>query len=205
MLTFSSPSIGLLAAELERSFPVLKRTGGGFIAPNQDALARVLRRAAELAHSLPDQAAQDFEARLTLELEQLPSTLRGTEVERLVRQRVGQQAFREAMLDYWGGACAVTAIAMPDVLRASHAKPWAECASDAERLDVFNGFLLSANLDALFDRFLVSFNENGELLISTAIIPVERQRLGLDAPQRLRWLAPEHMPYLKFHRRRSNL
>ncbi len=78
-----------------------------------------------------------------------------------MRQRVGQQKFREAMLEYWGGACAVTGVGLSEVLRASHAKPWAECASDAERLDVFNGFLLNANLDALFDRFLVSFDEHG--------------------------------------------
>ena len=44
---------------------------------------------------------------------------------------------------------------------ASHAKPWAECANDAERLDVFNGFLLVANLNALFDRFLISFDDTG--------------------------------------------
>jgi hypothetical protein len=89
-----------------------------------------------------------------------------------VLQRVGQNKFREAMLDYWGGACAVTGVAIPQVLRASHAKPWSECASDAGRLDVFNGFLLSANLDALFDRYLISFDEQGELIIApdTAII-----------------------------------
>ena len=40
-------------------------------------------------------------------------------------------------------------MALPEVLRASHAKPWAECANDAERLDVFNGFLLVANLDGV--------------------------------------------------------
>lgn len=75
----------------------------------------------------------------------------GTEIERLVRQRIGQDTFRSAMLDYWGGRMRCTGINVPQVLRASHAKPWAECATDAERLDVFNGFLLSANLDALFD------------------------------------------------------
>src|SRR5690606_28165042 len=109
--------------------------------------------------------------------------------------RVGQQAFRSAMLDYWGGACAVTGIALPEPLRASHAKPWADCTSDAERLDVFNGFLLSANLDALFDRFLISFSDVGDLLVSPDIAPADRALLGLDRPLRLRWLAAEHLPY----------
>ena len=83
----------------------------------------------------------------------LPSSGMGVEL----RQRVGQQAYRQAMLDYWGGACAVTGLAWPQALRASHAKPWAKCASCPERLDVFNGLLLSANLDVLFESFLVSF------------------------------------------------
>ena len=200
LLTFASPAADLLNAELMRGFPALAGGKAGFVATTQDEVARLLRRAAELAHALPNQAALDFEATLDAELARLPGELRGTEVERWVRQRLGQQAFRGAMLDYWGNACAVTGIAIPEVLRASHAKPWADCASDAERLDVFNGFLLSANLDALFDRFLVSFDDAGELLIAPRISPPARALLGLNQPRRLRWLAREHLPYLRFHR-----
>lgn len=200
VVSFTSPAFGLLSAELLRSFPEMSRSGESFVATSQDALAQLLRRAAELAHALPNQAAQDFDATLKQELEQLPAALMGTEIERMVRQRVGQQAFRSAMLDYWGGACAVTGLAMPEVLRASHAKPWAECVSDAERLDVFNGFLLSANLDALFDRFLISFSSAGELLVSSSISDESRLNLGLDKTLHLRWLAKEHLPYLQFHR-----
>jgi len=202
-LVFSSTGSGLLCAELARSFPAAARSGSSFVAADQDALARLLRRAAELAHSLPNQAAEVFEAKLKAELTKFPAELiQGTEVERLVRQRVGQQTFRDAMLDYWGGACAVTGIAQPEVLRASHAKPWAECSSDAERLDVFNGFLLSANLDALFDRFLISFSPAGKLLVSPTISPQERERLGLNNPLQLRWLADEHLRYLRYHQAR---
>ncbi len=87
-------------------------------------------------------------------------------------------------------------------MRASHAKPWAECASDAERLDVFNGFLLSANLDVLFDSFLVSFSEAGELLVSKAVTISDQQKIGLVAGMRLRWVSVQHGPYLYFHRQR---
>lgn len=199
VLSFTSPASELLHAELVRTFPGLHRSSGTFVARDMDALTGLMRRAAELAHALPNQAARDFDAVLQQELAQLPAGLRGTEVERLVRQRVGQQAFRSAMLDYWGGSCAVTGIALPEVLRASHAKPWADCTSDAERLDVFNGFLLSANLDALFDRFLISFSEVGELLVSPDI-PLETQGLlGLNRSLKLRWLAREHKPYLRYH------
>lgn len=132
----------------------------------------MLRRASSLSRALPSQAASDYQQAVAAELAELPAGIAGTEVEHIVRQRVGQNKFREAMLDYWGGACAVTGVALPEVLRASHAKPWAECATDAERLDVFNG-LLSANLDALFDRFLISFTEQGVLMVAPALAGTE--------------------------------
>lgn len=186
-----------LVSELRRQFPA---EHAHFRCDNIEQLRALLRRAAALAQSLPNQAQSDFETALAVELDKLPPAIKGTEVERLIRQRVGQQAFRSAMLDYWGGACAVTGIALPEVLRASHAKPWADCATDAERLDVYNGFLLSANLDALFDRLLITFNYEGELLASGIIPQHEVERLGLTKPLRLRWLAPGHAPYLDYHR-----
>lgn len=190
-----------LQPEMRRSFS-RQSLPDGFAADTEAGLAALLRRAAGLARALPSQVAQDFEATVAGHLAQLPLGVGGTEVERLVRQRVGQQKFRGAMLDYWGSACAVTGLALPEVLRASHAKPWAECASDAERLDVFNGFLLVANLDALFDRFLLSFDDAGELLVSPALSEEIRSRLGLRAGMALRWLTDAHRVYLTWHRLR---
>jgi hypothetical protein len=189
---------GRLVRELARSLPGLVSGHGGFEAPNIDALATLLRRAAELSLSLPDQAAHTFRERAASELARLADT--GTEVERLVRQRVGQDVFREALLDYWGGACAVTGLALPDVLRASHAKPWADCTSDEERLDVFNGFLLAAHLDALFDRGLITFDAGGFLVAAPCLTVEHRASLHLSEVQRLRWVAQEHLPFLKWHR-----
>ncbi|TIU99337.1 MAG: HNH endonuclease, partial [Mesorhizobium sp.] len=91
---------------------------------------------------------------------------RTTEAERLVVQRVGQDIFRKALLEYWQGRCPLTGITEPVLLRASHIVPWAECKSDAQRLDVHNGLLLSALWDAAFDGGLVSFSDNGTPLFS---------------------------------------
>jgi putative restriction endonuclease len=192
-----------LAQELARTFPVSDVSAQGFVLATEAVLARWLRRAAALSQALPNQAVVAFEAQLQQELAAMPeAAAQTTEVQRMVRQRVGQQAYRQAMLDYWGGACAVTGLALPQALRASHAKPWAECATDAERLDVFNGFLLSANLDVLFDSFLVSFSEAGELMVSKAIPPSDQQKLGLVPGMCLRWVSAQHAPYLDFHRQR---
>ncbi len=104
-----------------------------------------------------------------------------TEVERLVRQRIGQGIFRQSLMDYWDGRCAVTGIDQPELLRASHMKPWTDCANDAERLDVFNGLLLTADWDAAFDKGLVTFDDNGLAQFASA--------LGVGARARLRDLS----------------
>lgn len=196
---------GTLAQELARTFVQSSPRTASFVLQSEAMLARWLRRAAALSQALPNQAVIAFEQQVQTELAELvPAAAQNTEMLRIVRQRVGQQAYRKAMMDYWGGACAVTGIALPQALRASHAKPWAECTTDAERLDVYNGFLLNANLDALFDSFLISFSEEGGVLVSEHIAQPDRERLGMSAPGalRLRWVAAQHQTYLGFHRGR---
>ncbi len=104
----------------------------------------VLDRTYRLALSLPDAPLKEF-------LDKTKSAPRTTEAERLVIQRVGQDIFRQALMKYWNGRCPLTGITDPALLRASHIVPWSECESDAQRLDVHNGLLLSALWDAAFD------------------------------------------------------
>ena len=191
---------GVLQQELSRSFPSLPKKGCSFGVDDYACLALLLHRAAELALSLPDQAAVIFVEKVKQELTAITSF--DTEVERIVRQRVGQDTFRKALLDYWGGACAVTGVNLPEVLRASHAKPWADCTTDEERLNVFNGLLLTANLDALFDRGLISFHENGQIVYSDRLTTSQRTHLQLENSLRLRWITPEHQIFLLWHRER---
>jgi hypothetical protein len=183
--------------ELMRSFPDLELAGPAICVSGEKALGKLLRRAAELAKSLPNQAAEAYAEEIA-KIEDSPPTT--TEALAIVKQRRGQELFRKALMDYWGGACAVTGIAVPELLRASHAKPWSECASDEERLNVFNGFLLCAHLDALFDRGLMTFNEKGGAVVSASIAPCTREALNLTEGMKLRWLAAEHGAFLQWHR-----
>ncbi|MGC3579948.1 HNH endonuclease [Pseudomonas aeruginosa] len=196
------PASPALVPELLRSFKLWAGADGVFRVPTLADLAALLRRAASLSQALPNQAVRDYHTAVAQVLADLPAENRGTEVERLVRQRVGQDRYRDALLAYWGGACAVTGVTVTETLRASHAKPWAECTDDAERLDAFNGFLLVANLDALFDRFLISFDDAGHLLISARLSPDDLHGLGIHPEMTLRWLAREHRHYLQWHRER---
>ena len=186
----------LVNKELKRSFPETNAIPDGFSVKNKDQLCRILRRAAELAQSLPNQALKIYMAKI----EKInSSTIESTETERLIKQRIGQSTFRNALMDYWEGACAVTGIALPEVLRASHAKPWADCNTDAERLDVFNGFLLCANIDALFDRGLITFDQKGDVIYSSSLTTEQKKLLRVDNHMRLKWVSKEHKPYLDWH------
>jgi len=155
------------------------------------SLYAVMPRLYELAVSLPDAPLQEFEAKV----KDLPKT---TEAERLVIQRIGQNIFRDRLMTYWEGCCPLTGITDTVLLRASHIIPWKDCESDAERLNVYNGLLLSALWDAAFDRGLVTFDDNGN--------PEFSPSLSNAARAELRWkeaisLTKNHRDRLAWHRK----
>ena len=159
------------------------------------ALHRLLRRAFQLARTLPDALLHDFHS----ETADLPRT---TEAERLVVRRVGQDVFRRGLFEYWDGRCAITGLGVPELLRASHVKPWVDCGTDAERLDVFNGLLLAPHLDAAFDAGFLTVAEDGTVLLADALPSGARSALGFDRPLKVRGLRPAHERYLPWHRSR---
>jgi hypothetical protein len=165
-----------------------------FSAMGSAELHALIDRLYRLALSLPPEPLLDFEQRVA----GLP---RETEVERLAVQRIGQDVFRKSLMEYWGGRCPITGLDQPELLRASHIKPWADCVTDAERLDVFNGFLLAAHIDAAFDAALISFADDGTLLISSLLTRRSSEVLGFRDGLRLAGLTPRHATYLPWHRR----
>ncbi len=93
-----------------------------------------------------------------------------------------------------------TGITDPALLRASHIVPWAECESDALRLNVYNGLLLSSLWDAAFDVGLISFIADGTPLASTTLSESAALALGLAIHPVLHGLTPQHEALLKRHR-----
>lgn len=126
-------------------------------------------------------------------------TLEETEAEALRKERRGQDIYRRRLEGVWDGRCAVTGIAAKTVLRASHAKAWKDCRTGSERVSGFNGLLLCANLDALFDKHEITFSPGGDLLVSKTLSDEDKRLLGLDHPIRIA-LQPEHEPFMKWHR-----
>lgn len=154
------------------------------------ALEPLLARAWALSRALPNELERRFERAV--------AEVCDTEREATVRQRIGQDLFRQGQMTLWGGRCAITGLAVPELLRASHAKPWA-VATDIERLDVFNGFLLAAHLDAAFDAGLITVRHDGVVLVSAALAADAADQLGLTVPRRVD-LKVEHEPYMRWHR-----
>ena len=161
---------------------------GGFAAL-YDALARV----SAACRTMPNRVAERF----AVETSALPKS---TEAERLVVQRVGQELFRRALLDFWQGRCCVTGLAVPELLRASHIKPWAACDSDIERLNVFNGLLLAPNLDAMFDGGWLTVEEGGQVVLSRELSAEARDALGIRDGLKFVGLREQHNQFLAFHR-----
>ncbi|WP_303786284.1 HNH endonuclease [Azovibrio restrictus] len=157
-------------------------------------LHRLFARIAAVGRVLAGEGLRTFEA----SCRQSPDT---TEATRLVVQRVGQDIFRASLLAYWGQRCAVSGLAIPGLLRASHIKPWADCTSDAERLDVFNGLLLAPQLDALFDSGWITFLDSGQIRISQALDAASRTCLGLTGSETIVGLTERHQVYLTWHRK----
>lgn len=157
------------------------------------ALYDVLGKMAATARTLPDRVAQQF-------IQQTAKLPQSTEAERWVVQRVGQDLFRKALLDFWQGRCCVTGLAVEGLLRASHIKPWAKCETAEERLDVFNGLLLAPHVDALFDGGWISFADDGSVLVSPLLGTQASAALGVSADWSVAGLSLAHQHYLAHHR-----
>jgi putative restriction endonuclease len=161
--------------------------------PTVAALHDLVKRAFQLSRTLPTALLDVFERKTR----DMPTT---TEVERLGVQRVGQDLFRQGLLDYWRGRCAIIGLAVPALLRASHIKPWKDCESSGERLDVYNGLLLAAHLDAAFDSGLMTVLDDGSLLWAPALDDEALKVLGVSEGLRLEGLRDGHRKYLPWHR-----
>jgi len=126
-----------------------------------------------------------------------------------VKLRRGQNYFRDAVLNNFGGRCGVTQLAVRELLIASHILPWGTHA--AERLNVRNGLSLSRLHDAAFDQGLISFDDSLRLVVSPRLKAELSQRavaenFGAYAGQPLHLPDDAALPELAFlaeHRART--
>ncbi|MDD3758565.1 MAG: HNH endonuclease signature motif containing protein [Advenella sp.] len=130
-----------------------------------------------------------------IEKENIPNT----EKESLIKSRLGQGKFRAELLKI-EPKCRVTGISDERFLLASHIKPWA-VASNFERLDPNNGLMLAPHIDALFDKGLISFSDDGKMLIKDQSIENVLSSWGVDYKKKFGRFTQEQANYLEYHRR----
>jgi hypothetical protein len=125
-----------------------------------------------------------------------------TTVKRLQQARLHQQKFRNALFLRWKGACAVTGIEEPKLLRASHIKPYA-ASTAVECLSAHNGLLLAAGLDVLFDKGFITFDQRGKLELSELLSREAASAFGLKSNMRLTdSLSEEAQKFFLHHRKK---
>lgn len=177
-------------AEVDRSVVDLVLAAARLPAAN--LLAAPTGTAADFATTLDDVVERNIQCDISLD-----ETVR----EQLVRARRGQGLFRKRVLDF-EPVCRITGVATPNLLIASHIKPWRACGTAAERLDGANGLMLAPHADFLFDRGLLGFESDGRPLFSSQLTDADADKLGMHVVQRPppRPLHNDSRSYLDHHR-----
>lgn len=155
--------------------------------------------AEEIAYEIFKEINHDAEINYEVHLEeeiQNNSEITETEKVQLILSRKGQGNFRKLLIKYWN-RCSVTDCNLLDILIASHIKPWKD-STNIERLNPYNGLLLTPNLDKSFDKGLISFEDNGKIIISDKVSP-HLNELGITPHMRVN-LEKEHKPFMQYHR-----
>ena len=152
---------------------------GGAAEPPQDEASRIINA---LPPALQAAAAADPTVR-----------------EALVKQRRGQEKYRDDLEKLWSGRCPITGINHPAFLVASHAKPWAD-SNPTERLDPYNGILLAVHIDRLFDGGWITFDSKGLMTVSTQLPMDAAEKILSGCQSRVIPLHRNHEDYLAYHR-----
>lgn len=122
-----------------------------------------------------------------------------TEKVRLTNARIGQGLFKERVMRI-EKACRITKVSNPEHLIGSHIRPWRE-SDNNQRLDGENGLLLTPTVDHLFDRGFISFENNGNLIISPVADKISLDKMGIpDMGFNVGTFTSQQKHYLDFHR-----
>lgn len=92
---------------------------------------------------------------------------------------------------------------VPDdrILIASHIKPWSK-SNEFEKIDPYNGFMLTPTFDFLFDRGFLSFTNDKKSILSPFLSKMTYSKLGISDGRIFNQLPIEgRESYLEFHRR----
>jgi putative restriction endonuclease len=125
-------------------------------------------------------------------------TVAETQRIQLTKARIGQGLFRNRVMSL-GPHCRVTGVTEPRLLIASHIKPWRD-STNPERINGFNGIMLSPHVDALFDERLISFEDDGRMLVHSSLSEDVLARWSISPAAKVDAFRPEQAAFLHHHR-----
>ena len=144
----------------------------------------------------PDQEDDsEYEINLEIQARKLDGDLEKIQI---TKSRRGQGIFK-ANVRLVENRCRITGVTNIKHLRASHIKPWA-ASDNNEKLDGFNGLLLSPHVDHLFDRGFISFKNSGELLTSDDLNRVVLDQWSISESINVGKFNSDQSKYLEYHR-----
>ncbi|AWE06173.1 HNH endonuclease [Lysinibacillus sp. 2017] len=174
----------------------------GFLYPCNEMLAIKLLELISDANIYEENEEQlEFAMGLIAQKERntLAPVLIETEAKAKVKIRKGQQKFHKQLAPLWDHHCALCGIDLPELLRASHSKPWKD-STDEERLNPYNGILLCSNHDAMYDKGYIAFDGTGKIHISPEIEKIDYVKYGIHDKMRVARVE-ENKSYFKWHKR----
>ncbi len=189
---FISPHDGrkLLWSQIQHYFPVATTPSPSGSATTP---ARHVNHATPPAVPRMDVDGEGFEDDAEFEIQNLT---------REVQVRQKQSLFRKRVMENFGGRCCLSGINEPCLLVASHIVPWA--ASTDKRLNPRNGILLNAIFDKLFDRGLMTFDDDLSIIVidwaDQCSPPLQKLLYGIDGQKASQ---PKKLPrpeFLAYHR-----
>lgn len=123
--------------------------------------------------------------------------IEGASKKAIINARVNQGKFRDLLLERYNKCC-LCGVETPTLLIASHIKPWVESGLK-EKVDVNNGFLMCPNHDRLFDKGYITFDDDGNIIISDRLTENDKVSLNVNNKMHIK-LTESNKKYLKFHR-----
>jgi putative restriction endonuclease len=139
-----------------------------------------------------ESALDDLDAALRMRTD-----ISATEVYQLSKARRGQGLFK-SNVRIVESTCRVTGVEQVHMLRASHIKPWKD-STDSEKIDGFNGLLLSPHIDHLFDKGYISFEKRGGIILSPQLEKVVLSKWRIDPTSNVGTFSSDQANYLEYH------
>lgn len=199
--------IAHIAPLLPAKYSPIQKNGDGnqgcYLAGITDALGHILLALLGVEAKpefLPQLSVAEPNAEVLQDLHAIGAdpTVPETQRIQLTKARIGQGLFRNRVMSL-DPHCRVTGVEDSRLLIASHIKPWRN-STNPERINGFNGIMLSPHVDALFDERLISFEDDGRMLVHPSLSEDVLDRWSISRVAKVEQFRAEQSAFLCHHR-----